>query len=116
MRLALAGLIVLVGAAACDATPLEAIPLTVSVEASRTTVAPKDSIRFVIKAGGGALLALQADYGDGTSVDSYGTSGARTASVTFGHTYLTAGTYTVTATATDAAAGQKTATIQIRVN
>lgn len=106
----------LVGAAACVSTQFEALPLTVSVEASRTTVVPRDSIHFVIKAGGGSLLALQADYGDGTSVESYGTSGARTASVTFSHAYLTAGTYSMTATATDASAGQKTATIQIRVN
>ena len=116
MRLALVGLVILVGTVSCVSTALEALPLTVTVEASRTTAAPKDSILFVIRAGGGALLGLQADYGDGTSVDSFGASGARTASVTFRHAYLTAGTYTVTASAIDAAAGQKTATVQIRVN
>lgn len=116
MRLTYAGLIMLVGAAACVSTEPEAHPLTVSVEASRTTAIPKDSIRFVVKASGDALLVLQVDYGDGTSIDSFGTSGARTASVTFTHAYLATGTYTVTATATDASAGQKTATMQIRVN
>ena len=115
MRLALVGLVILVGAASCVSTQLEALPLTVTVEASRTTAAPKDSILFVIRAGGGSLLGLTADYGDGTS-DSFGTGGARTASVTFKHSYLTTGTYTVTATATDVAAGQKTATVQVRVN
>ena len=116
MRLAFAVLILAVGVPACVSTEPEAHPLAVSVEASRTTAAPNDSIRFVVKAEGDALLAVQADYGDGTNVDSYGTSGARTASVTFRHAYLSAGTYTVTATATDASAGQKTATVQIRVN
>jgi predicted phage tail protein len=106
----------LVGAGACLSTEPAAHPVTVSVEASQTTAAPNDSIRFVVKAEGDALLAVQADYGDGTGVDSYGTSGARTASVTFRHAYLAAGTYTVTATAIDAFAAQKTATVQIRVN
>lgn len=116
MRLAFALLILVVGVPACLSTEPGAHPLTVSVEASRTTAAPNDSIRFVVKAEGDALLAVQAEYGDGTGIDSFGTSGARTASVTFRHAYLAAGTYTVTATATDAIAGQKTATIQVRVN
>jgi hypothetical protein len=115
MRLLLLGLIGLVGTASCVSTQLEALPLTVSVDANRTTVTQQDSVIFTVKAGGGALIGLTAEYGDGTS-DSYATSGARTATVTFNHKYAAAGTYTVTATATDVSAGQKTATVAIRVN
>ena len=101
--------------AACRLSQLEALPLTVSVEASRTVAAPQDSITFVIRAAGGALIGITADYGDGTS-DLFATGGARTASSTFRHAYTARGVYTVAATVTDVSAGQKSATIEIRVN
>lgn len=113
MRLLLLGLLPLV-CASCLA-PIEALPLTVTVEASRTTAAPQDSITFVVKAGGSALVGIQAEYGDGAS-DSFNPSGARTATVSFLHAYLAKGTYTVTAIVTDATAGQQKATVQVRVN
>lgn len=113
MRLRVLGLILVV-CASCLA-PVEVLPLTVSVDANRTTAAPQDSITFVVKAGGSALVGIQAEYGDGAS-DSFFPSGARTATVSFVHTYLAKGIYTVTATATDASAGQQKATVQVRVN
>ena len=102
-------------AGACEVTRLAPLPLTVSVEASRTTAAPRDSISFVIKAAGGTLLLLELDYGD-TVLDQFSPSGARTASVTFRHAYAAKGVYTVTATVTDVQAGQKKATVDVRVN
>ncbi len=114
MRLLVLGLPLLLLGASCLA-PVEVLPLTVSVDASRTSVAPQDSIVFVVRAGGSALVAIQAEYGDGAS-DSFYPSGARTATVSFVHTYLAKGTYTVTATVADVTAGQQKATVQIRVN
>ncbi len=105
----------LAGAAACEATQLAPLPLTVSVEPSRATVAPRDSISFVVRAAGGTLLLLEVDYGD-TVLDQFATSGARTASVTFRHAYVARGVYTVTATVTEVQSGQRKATVDIRVN
>ena len=83
--------------------------------AARRALSPQDSISFVIKAAGGTLLLLELDYGD-TVLDQFSPSGARTASVTFRHAYAAKGVYTVTATVTDVQAGQKKATVDVRVN
>ena len=114
-RVGVLALCALASAGACEATQLAPLPLTVSVEASRTTAAPQDSISFVIRAAGGTLLLLELDYGD-TALDRFSPSGARTASVTFRHAYAARGAYTVTATVTDVQAGQKRATVDVRVN
>jgi hypothetical protein len=114
--LSLLGALAVLGvASACVSTALEALPLTVSVEASRTTAAAQDTINVVIKASGGQLIGIDADYGDGT-IDTYNTAGARTASVTFKHVFAARGTYVVTATVIDVSAGSKKATVEIRVN
>ncbi len=103
------------GLAACAPATLEPKPLDVAVEANRTTATMGDSITFVVSAQGGALIGVELDYGD-SSIDQYATGGARTARVTFRHAYAQPGTYTVKAVVTDAAAGQKQATIEVRVN
>ena len=100
-------------AAACQSS-LEALPLEISVTASRATAAPGDTIVFIATIQGGSLLGLDADYGDNT-VDQYGTGGARTGKVTFRHAYLLRGTFTTKITVTDASAGQKNASVQVRV-
>lgn len=100
-------------AAACQSS-LEALPLEISVAASRSTAAPGDTITFIATVQGGSLLGLDADYGDNTA-DQYGTAGARTGKVTFRHAYQARGTFTTKITVTDASAGQKNASVQVRV-
>lgn len=106
---------VIAALAACGESTLQPLPLQITVEASRTTAAPGDTINFVITAQGGTLLGLDVDYGDG-NVDQYGTSGARTARVTFHHAYTTRGTYEMRGMVTDGLAGQKSATVEIHIN
>jgi len=55
------------------------------------------------------------DYADTSAGDQYGTSGARTAQVTFHHAFGAAGTYVVTVTVTDGLAGEKKASVTVRV-
>jgi plastocyanin len=114
-RNSLSCLAILIGLAACTPATLEPNPLDVGVEASRTTAAIGDTLTFVVSAQGGALVGVEIDYGDSVT-DQFGTSGARTAKVTFKHAYSQPGTYTVMAVVTDATAGQKQATIEVRVN
>ena len=70
---------------------------------------------FVADAQGGSLVGLQIDYGD-TNSDLFSAAGARTARVTFRHAYQQVGTFTVRVIVTDASAGQKEATTEVRVN
>jgi len=100
---------------ACGDYSLDPLPLQIGLEASKVTAAPGDTINFLVSAQGGYLSGVDIDFADG-STDRFGTSGARTAHVTFKHAYLTAGTFQVQATVTDANAGVKDATIQILVN
>jgi PKD repeat protein len=94
---------------------LAPLPLEIGVQASRTVAAPGDSIDFVVTAQGGQLVGIAIAFGDG-SEDLFGTGGARTAKVTFRHAYSARGTYQVQATVTDALAGPKDASIEVRVN
>ena len=103
-----------IGLASCAQEPLEPLPFQISIETSRATAAPGDTVIFTAVVQGGSLLGLVAEFGDGSS-DSYGTSGARTGRVGFRHAYTTRGTFTTTITVTDATAGQKSASVQTRV-
>ena len=103
------------GAVACHESVLAPLPLDITISASKTTVAPGDTITFVATVQGGYLLGLTADYGDNLD-DIYGTSGARTGKVTFRHAYAARGTYTTKITLTDATLGNKTASVDIHVN
>jgi plastocyanin len=107
--------LLLVGLTGCGQSTLEASPLEVAITASRTAAAPGDTISFVVNATGENLVGLALQYGD-MGTDLYATSGARTARVTFKHAFAAKGAFTVTVTATDAVAGQKDASIEIRVN
>ena len=78
------------------------------------TAAPGDTISFVATAQGGNLIGVETDYGDSTA-DQYATGGARNAKVTFRHAYEARGTFTVRVTVTDGVAGQKSATVEVRV-
>ncbi len=114
-RNALSCLAIVIGLAACSPSTLEPLPLDIGVEASRTTAVLGDSITFVVSAQGGILVGVEIAYGD-TTTEQFGTSGARTARVTFRHAYQQRGTFTVRAVVTDAVAGQKEATTEIRIN
>ena len=114
-RNALSCLAILIGLAACTPATLEPKPLDIVVEANRSTAVVGDTVTFVVTTQGGALVGVEIDYGDST-IDQFGTGGARTARVTFRHAYLQSGTYTAKAVVTDAAAGQKQATVEVRVN
>ena len=105
----------LAGLIACEGSTLEPLPVDVSVEASRATAAPGDTVTFVVNAQGGSLVGVEIDYGD-TVTELFGTAGARTARVTFRHAYAAPSTYLVRAVVTDAMAGQKEATVEVRVN
>lgn len=102
-------------AVACVRDTLEPLALQVTVEASRTTAAPGDTVNFLVTTQGGSLIGVQMDYGD-TTTDQFGTSGARTARVSFRHAFGTRGTFTVRATVTDAQPpSEKSASIDVRV-
>jgi hypothetical protein len=115
MRQTLVGGLLLAALGACGGSALAPSPLTVGITASRSTAAPGDTITFVVTASGENLVGLALDYGD-TGTDLYATSGARTARVTFKHAFAATGDFTVRVIATDAVAGQKDASIGIRVN
>src|SRR4051812_47245998 len=100
---------------ACGKATLDPLPLDVTLSASKTAAVPGETINFTANAQGGDLIGLQMDYADMSAGDQYGTSGARTAQVTFHHPFGAAGTYVVTVTVTDGLAGQKKATVSIRV-
>jgi len=115
LRTTLAAAILLAGAIVCTPSALEPLPLDIELQASRTTAAPGDTVLFVADAQGGSLVGLQIDYGD-TNSDLFSAAGARTARVTFRHAYQQPGTFTVRVIVTDATAGQKEATTEVRVN
>ena len=113
MRLVVLG--VLLGAAVgCGDASLDPLPLSITIEASRTTAAPGDVVSFVVNAQGGSLVGVAIDYGDDSS-DQLGTSGARTARVIFSHAFGVAGVYQVRATVTDATAGNQAADVRVTV-
>lgn len=109
-----AGFLVLIGFAACDDATLDPLPLDVRIEASRATAAPGDTIGFVVSAQGASLVGVAMVFGDGNG-DQLATGGARTAQVTFPHAYSAAGVYEASATVTDAVAGDKSASVEVRV-
>jgi hypothetical protein len=115
MRLPVLVFLLAAAGAACDSNTLEPLPFQVTVEASRTTAAPGDTVNFLVVTQGGSLIGVQMDYGDAMT-DQFGTSGARTARVSFRHAFATQGTFTVRATVTDAQPpSEKSATIDVRV-
>ena len=91
----------------------EPLPLNITIQAPNNgnTV---DSVSIVVTAQGNTLVGVETSFGDGTS-DSFSTSGARTAKVTFRHRYSQSGTYQVTAQVTDAVLGEKAATAQLNI-
>lgn len=109
------GALLLAGTLACSTEPLAPLPLDVSVEPNKTTTVTGDTITFVTDAQGGSLVGVQIEYGD-TNGDAFTTAGARTARVTFKHAYQQPATYTVRVIVTDALAGQKEASVEVRVN
>ena len=118
MRRALFASLILAGlvcVGACGESTVEPLPLQITLESNRPTAAPGDTVSFVVTAQGGTLLGIDIDYGD-ANTGQYGTSGARTARVTFRHAYMARGTYQVHATITDGYVGQKDASLEIRVN
>jgi len=115
MRRVLLTSILVIAGASCGESTLDRLPLAVTIFPTKSVTTPLDTITFRVSAQGGNLVGLQIDYADSNS-DQFGTSGARTAEITFHHAYTAAGTYQVTVTVTDALAGQKRASTEIRVN
>jgi hypothetical protein len=117
MRRMVAGaILVAAGLAACSGSTVEPPPpFAVNIDASPTMAAAGDTVTFVVNAQGGSLFGVEMDYGDGTG-DQYATQGARSAKVTFKHAFAARGAYTCRVTATDALAGQKDASVEVRVN
>ena len=115
MRRVLLSALLIASVAACTESSLAPLPLEITIEPSRTSAAPGDTIAFVVTAQGGTLLGFDVDYGDNVA-EQYGTAGARTAKVTFRHAYNTRGSYQVKAMITDGFAGEKSANVEIRIN
>lgn len=111
-RLAVWGL--LLASLSCGESGLEPLPLQVTLEASRTTATVGQIISFVVTAQGGNLLGVTLDYGNNTA-DQRSMGGARTARVTFEHSYGAAGSYTVRATVIDVEAGAADAEVSVLV-
>lgn len=101
--------------AACSTSTESVKPLTVSLAASASTVAVGDTVALVASAGGTNLVGMVIDFGDSVG-DSYATSGASSARVTFRHAYSARGTYTARVVVTDAAASQQEASVEVKVN
>jgi hypothetical protein len=99
---------------ACGDNRLDPLPFQVSVTANSVSPALGDTVSFAVTAQGGQLVGMEVDYGD-SGTDVFGTGGARTALVTFRHAYSARGTFQFRATVTDALAGQKDATVDVRV-
>ena len=99
---------------ACKSRTLEPLPLDVTIQASKTTPAPGETVAFVVQAQGGQLFGVEISYGD-AATDLFETGGARTARITFQHAYAAAGTYRARATVTDVVAGEKSTEVEIRV-
>ena len=115
MRLALVALTCGIAISSCRQSTEPPVQVTVSLQANPTVVPRGDTVTFTVIAAGNNLFGAVIDYGDETG-DQYGTGGALSARITFKHAYSSAGTYTVTATVTDAIAGEREATIAIVVN
>lgn len=114
MRRSLLGCLLLTALGACGDGSLAPLPLDVTIEASPATAAPGEVVNLVVRAQGGNLIGVEMNYGDGSD-EQFGTGGARTARITFRHTYAAAGTYVVRATVVDAVAGSKDASVEVRV-
>ena len=112
LRVVVAAIGVAVTACLSAAEPL---PLDIGLQASRVTAAPGDTINFLVSAQGGNLIGVEMDYGDG-SADSFVTSGARTAHITFKHAFNAVGAFLVDAKVTDSDGSSKNASIQVNVN
>jgi hypothetical protein len=100
--------------AACSPSPIESLPLDITMQASRTKAAPGDTISFVATIQGSTLLGIQIDYGDGDT-GLFAASGANTGKTTFTHAYKRAGTFTAKATVSDGTANQKSTSIEVRI-
>lgn len=98
----------------CASSTVEPLALSISVATTPASAAVGDTIAFVASMQGNGLIAVDADYGDGTN-DGFDIPFGRTAKDTFKHVYHTAGTFTATFTAAqaDSSARSTTATVQI---
>ena len=114
MRRSLLACLLPVALLGCGDGSLDPLPLDITMEANRATTGPGQPVEFVVTARGGNIVGLEIDYGDG-AIDQRGASGARTARVTFEHSYVAVGTYQVRATVFDAVAGSKDANVDVRV-
>ena len=99
---------------ACSSVTTEPLPLAITISADKLATTVGDSILFDVQAQGGVLVGVGVDYGDGQG---YGveTQGARTARARLRHAYAQPGVYGVSATVTDAAAGQKSAALTVTI-
>ena len=111
MRLFILGA-ALLAAASCGDISLDPLPFAVTMTATPTTAAIGQTVTFVVNAQGSALQQVGIDFDDGNT-DGVISGGARTARVTFTHTYAAAGTYDAIATVIDDQEGPKSATVQV---
>ena len=100
--------------ASCRSSTLEPLPFEVALNLSRTSVARGDTVIVTVDVQGGLLVGVTVNYGD-MSTDAYDMRGARTGHVEFRHAFASTGTFQVTATVTDAVAGEKTASADVVV-
>lgn len=109
------GVLLVAGSLGCRQTTALPVPLTVTLESSRSTAFRGDTVTFTLTSAGNNLVGAVIDYGDDV-VEQYATGGAHSARVAFKHAFETAGTYTVRAVVTDAIVGEKEASVGVVVN
>ena len=115
MQRALFALVLVLGVVSCLGSASEALPLTVGVDASRTTATLGDTIIFTVTIQGESLIGVTMDFADGTG-DQFGAGGAKTGKILFRKAFTQRGSFEVVATVTDAMAGQRSARVGIIVN
>ena len=99
-------------AACADSTAPPAFAINATVD--RATTAPGDSVNFVIRATGSALVRLGVDFGDGTGLER-DLAGAQTMTSNQRHAYPAVGQYTMTAVVTAASGEMRETMVGVQV-
>jgi len=105
-----------VGLVSCLSTS-EPLPFAMSMQVSKTTAAPGDTILILVNSQGSNIINMVVTYDDGDTTQ-FAVGGARSAQGIFPHAFATAGTFRIRAKVTNAIADQlenKTDSIDVHV-
>ena len=99
---------------ACGVDPIDNGPARISLTADRTTATTEQEVEFFLSAAGPSITKVDLDFGDG-STETVEAFGATTVSARRRHAFAEAGSYTVTATLTDAFDGMLSDDVTVEV-